>query len=255
MGWLSDNFDFEKFHLSDMWDRIKDDPKRLILGVDPASTELWNTILNRDDEAIMNQLGGPMGSGWAGLGETGGVYGRAEEAGIDTGAAGGMHDIAETVAMIWGGGAAAQGLGNIGGAAEVGGAAAGGGGGAAGTAGGSGSGAFVGPPEAAGGGGGGGFWSDWSIPFGGEGGGFGNMDWSDPNSYMSMMQGMGGMGGGQPQRQTGPQFGGMPMTQSSFEPQYPQMPEPFMPSRPNPFGLLMEDDEEARMKAMMGGLL
>ena len=61
------------------WDRIKDDPKRLLLGVDPASTELWNGILGKDDEPIVNFLGGPMGSGWTGMG-SGGVYDRAEAA-------------------------------------------------------------------------------------------------------------------------------------------------------------------------------
>ena len=82
-----------------------------------------------------------------------------------------------------------------------------------------------------------------------------NVNWQDPNTYMGMMGNMGGGGGGQPQRSTSPQMRGMPMTQSSFDPTYLQMPEPFMPSRSNPFGLLMEDDEEARMKALMGGLL
>ncbi|MHA1570202.1 MAG: hypothetical protein ACTSWM_00165 [Alphaproteobacteria bacterium] len=255
MGFLSDNFDFEKFHLSDMWDRLKDDPKRLILGVDPFSTTLWNGILGRDDEPIMNQLGGPMGSGWTGMG-SGGVYDRAEAAGVDTGAAIKMHDIAETVAGIWGAAAAGGAIGGIGGGAGGTGGASGGsatGGGVAGGGGGASS-SFVGPPEAASGGGGGGFWSDWSNPFGGEGGGFGNMDWSDPNSYMGMMQNMGGMGGGQEQQQPqGPRP--MRMTQSSFDPVMPQQQQPFMPGRSTPFGLLMEDDEEARMKAMLGGLL
>jgi hypothetical protein len=211
MGWLSDNFDFEKFHLSDMWDRIKDDPKRLLLGVDPASTEIWNGILGRDDEPIVNFLGGPMGSGWTGMG-TGGVYDRAEAEGINTKAAMGMHDVAETVAGIWGGYGAAQGMGG-----------AFGGGGEGGSS--------LMPGE-------------WDWMKGGEGG----FDWQN------MMGQMGGMGGGQ-QQQGAPPPRGIPRTQSSFDPSYPQPMTPYMPGRSTPFGLLMEDDNEQRMKAMLGGLL
>jgi len=58
MGFLSDVFNFEKSHLKSLWKGIKDDPKRLILGVDPASTKMWNEILGRNDRALVNQLGG-----------------------------------------------------------------------------------------------------------------------------------------------------------------------------------------------------
>jgi len=208
------------FHLGDMWDRIKDDPKRLLLGVDPLSTGMWNMALGRDDEPIMNVLGGPMGSGGLGLGESGGVYGRAEEAGIDTGAAGGMHDIAEVVASIWGGYGAAQGLG-----AAFGAGGGGGGGGAAGGAEG-----------------------------GAGGGGFGGFDFSDPSTYMNMMGNMGGMGG-QQQQQTPPPRMGLPVSQSSFNPAPMGMPEPYMPIRPRPFGLLNEETQQEKMRALMGGLL
>jgi len=219
MSWFSDNLDFELFNLGDMWDRIKDDPKRLLLGVDPLSTGMWNTVLGRDDDAIVNQLGGPMGSGGLGLGESGGVYGRAEEAGIDTGAAGGMHDIAEVVASIWGGYGAAQGLG----------AAWGSMGGSEGIAG-------IMPGE-------------WGGGSGGAGGGF---DWQ---SMMQMGGGMPGMGGQQQQQQTPPPRASLPVSQSSFDSAPMGMPEPYMPTRPRPFGLLDEESEKEKMRAFMGGLL
>ena len=82
---------------------------------------------------------------------------------------------------------------------------------------------------------------------------FGNMDWSDPSTYMDMMGNMPQGGQQQQQQPQGPRP--MRMTQSSFEPMLPNQQLPFMPGRSNPFGLLMEDDEEARMKALLGGLL
>lgn len=111
MSFFSDAIDFELFHGKDILKRLEDDPKRLILGVDPASTFLWNKILGRDDEPIVNQLGGAMGSGSLGLGDGGGVFDRAEAQGIDTGAGQSMQNIAEVIASFYG----AQGLGGIGG--------------------------------------------------------------------------------------------------------------------------------------------
>ena len=114
---LSDALEFELFHGKDILKRIGDDPKRLILGVDPASTALWNKILGRDDEAIVNQLGGALGSGSLGLGDGGGVYDRAEAEGINTRSAQGLQNIAEVISASYGGAGAAGGLGNIGGGA------------------------------------------------------------------------------------------------------------------------------------------
>lgn len=112
MGWLSDNVSFEKFALKDAWDRLRDDPKRMLLGVDPFSTGVWNKALGRDDQPIMNFLGGPMGGDALGIGG-GGIYDRAEAEGINTGPAEGMHNIAEVVAAFYGGQGAMNGLGNI----------------------------------------------------------------------------------------------------------------------------------------------
>jgi len=100
MSTLGDIFGFEKFHAGDLWKRLKKDPKRLLLGVDPASTKLWNAALSRDDKPLVDELGGPDP----------GVYGRAEAAGVPTTAGKGMHDIAHVIAAAYG----AKGLSGIG---------------------------------------------------------------------------------------------------------------------------------------------
>ncbi len=254
MGWLSDNFDFEMFNLKDMWEKIEDNPFQLMTGVDPFATGMWNEILGRDDEPIVNVLGGPYGgSSKGGLG-SGGVYDRAQEAGIDIGPATQMHDVAEVVASYY----AAKGLGGIGGGEA---AAAGGGGAAGGGAGGGattfalpetgslGGGEFInaaGEPIAGGAGGGGLF---------GEGGmfDFGNMNWQD---YMEMGQQMGGGMGGQQQSQGPPPMRPMPSAGSSgYLPRDVGSPEVYSPPRSQPFGLLQEEDELERLRNMLGGLL
>jgi hypothetical protein len=115
MGYLSDVFDFEAFNLKDMWKKVKKDPERLLIGaVDPASTKMWNGITGKDYEPLVDQMGGAYGGHTISAfgNNDGGVYGRAEDAGIDTGAGGAMHDVAHVVSAIYGG----QGLMNIGGA-------------------------------------------------------------------------------------------------------------------------------------------
>jgi len=227
MSFLGDAFDFEKFHLGDLWERIKKSPEQLILGVDPLSTSIWNKLGVTDNEPWVNQLGGPMGSGYLGLG-SGGVYDRAAADGVNTGPANSLHNVAETVASIWGGAGAIGGLGNIGGgAAAAGGGGGGGGGGAA----------------AGGGGGGGGF---------GMGEGFwGNLA---PEDYMMLFA---QMQGGQGQQQQ-PGMPGMRPTPSSFRmPQAPatsQAQTPYSPGRQLPFGLLAQDEEE-KLRNLIGGLL
>ena len=262
MGWLSDNLDFELFNLGDMWDKIKDNPESLILGVDPFSTKLWNEIGvgGGNQEPIVNALGGPMGGDTLGIG-SGGVYDRAQEAGIDTGAAMQLHDVAEVVASYYG----ARGLGGIGGEPAAVGAAGGGGGAAGGGALGAGGGAAGGGlgggtavGSAAGGGaaapagGGAGLGGGGGGAAGGGGGMFGDMSWMD---YLQMMP----QGGGQQQQQQGPAgprpmpaIGGSPGVQMA-----PPMPLQAMPPRSLPFGLLDEDEEEKRRKelALIGGLL
>jgi hypothetical protein len=112
-SFAGDALDFEKFHAKDLWRGIKKDPKRLLLGVDPWSTKVWNKILNRDDEPLVDQMGGAYGGHtFSAFGnKDGGVYGRAEAAGVPTGAGGNMQDAAHLIAAFYGG----KGLMNIGG--------------------------------------------------------------------------------------------------------------------------------------------
>lgn len=106
MSFFGDVFGFEKFHAGDLWDRIKDDPKRLVLGVDPWSTKIWNKALNRDDEPLVDQMGGPYGGHTISAfgNKDGGVYQRAQDAGINTGPGGGMHDAAHVISALYAGG-------------------------------------------------------------------------------------------------------------------------------------------------------
>jgi hypothetical protein len=101
VSFFGDVLGFEKFHASDLLERTKDDPKRLILGVDPLSTKAWNKVLGRDDEPLVDQMGGPYAGHTIGGDE--GVFERARAEGIDTGPGKGMHDIAHVVAAIYAG--------------------------------------------------------------------------------------------------------------------------------------------------------
>jgi len=120
MGWFSDVLKFEKSHLKSLWKGIKDDPKRLILGVDPLSTKMWNEVLGRNDRALVNQLGGA----------TSYDYQRALDEGINIGPGQTMQNVAGMIAGTMAGGA----LSGIGAAAPAAGTAAGTAGGAAGAA-------------------------------------------------------------------------------------------------------------------------
>ena len=99
MGYLSDSLDFEKFFASDLLKGIKKDPKRLVLGVEPASTWAWNKILGRNDQPLVDQMGGPYDGRVFSFGHgNGGVYDRAQAAGIDTDSASMNHDAAHLIA-------------------------------------------------------------------------------------------------------------------------------------------------------------
>lgn len=104
MSFFGDALGFEAFHAGDLWDRLKKDPKRIVLGVDPLSTKAWNGILGRKDEPLVDQLGGAYGGHTISAfgNNDGGVYKRAREAGIDTGAGEKMQDAAHVIASIYG---------------------------------------------------------------------------------------------------------------------------------------------------------
>jgi hypothetical protein len=107
---------------------IGKDPTRLLTGIDPVSTGLWNKIKGTDDKALVNLYGSP----------TKDTFRHAEEKGIDTTGARDFFKIGDSIAGFMGGSAALGGLSNAWNAARAGGAA--GGSGAAGGAGGAGTG-------------------------------------------------------------------------------------------------------------------
>lgn len=112
MSFFSDVFDFEKFNLGDMWDKVKEDPERLFLGAaDPFGTKLWSGITGQDWEPIVNQMGGA----------TEGAYERAGEAGINTEPGRQMHGLAEVIASMYAGGYGADKLKGLSGLGDVGG--------------------------------------------------------------------------------------------------------------------------------------
>lgn len=90
---IKDVVKFEVGHARDIFRDIRNDPTRLLTGVDPLSTSLWNGILGTDNQPLVNQLGGATEQ----------RYADAEARGIDTGMARGLQDIAGTVAGYFGG--------------------------------------------------------------------------------------------------------------------------------------------------------
>jgi hypothetical protein len=122
MGYLSDTLAFDKFWQKDLWKNLKADPKRLILGVDPASTWAWNKVLGRDDKPLVDQMGGPYDGRVFSYGHGNGeVYDRAQAAGINTAAGSQNHDTAHIVALAaMGGGALGGGGGGGAGGAQPG---------------------------------------------------------------------------------------------------------------------------------------
>lgn len=223
MSFFSDLLDFEKFQLGDWWDKIKDNPEQLLIGAgDPFSAGLWSGITGKDYEPFVNALGGPMGGDTLGIG-SGGVYDRAQAAGVDTGAATKMHDAAEVIASYYGG----KGLLDL----------------AGGIGGGGGDGGLLGSGES------GGMFD------------FSSMDWSSPQTYMDLMQMMpqgGGMGGQQQQVPQGPPPMARP-SGSAFLPQPHTLPSQAQPreNRAAIIGLLglPEDVTDEQMQAILGGIL
>lgn len=106
MGALSDMFGFDSFALKDLWRGIKKNPERLLIGAaDPWSTKAWNKVLGKDWEPLVDQMGGPYGGHTISAfgANDGGVYQRARDAGIDTGAGENAHDAAHVIAAMFAG--------------------------------------------------------------------------------------------------------------------------------------------------------
>ncbi len=76
-GWIKDNFE-----------SIKDKPTRLITGVDPASTGVWNKILGTHDKPLVTAAGGPTGD-------------TLDKVGASKGSRN-WYKAADTIASIWG---------------------------------------------------------------------------------------------------------------------------------------------------------
>lgn len=99
--------DFETFNAGHMLKKAADNPEQLLLGAaDPFGAKVWGSITGKDYSPIVNQWGGA----------TEDAYKAAEAKGINTAAGRGMHNVAQSIAGIYAGGAAANGLG-FGGAA------------------------------------------------------------------------------------------------------------------------------------------
>lgn len=112
MSWVKDVLGFELFNAKDILKSIRKDPERLLLGAaDPASTELWNTILGKDYEPMVDQMGGAYDGKVLSWGGDGGVYKRARQDGIDTGPGLDMQRAAHVIAALF----AANGLMGMGG--------------------------------------------------------------------------------------------------------------------------------------------
>jgi len=121
-------YDFEKFNFKSMWEQLKKNPGRALIGsFDPASTKMWNEILGRDDDPIINQLGGPTSQRYVDYVQQGGDPRAAKSAAT-------AHQIAATIASIYAGGALGAVAGGMGAGAGAAGGAAGAGAGAAGGA-------------------------------------------------------------------------------------------------------------------------
>lgn len=113
---LKDALGFELFHGKRLLGQLWDDPSRLLTGVDPASTKLWNGVLGTDKKPLVDQMGGA----------TGDTYRAAEANGIDTTTGKGLQNVAHVVAGSIAGGYGADQLGGAIGSSGAGGSSAGG---------------------------------------------------------------------------------------------------------------------------------
>lgn len=107
MSWLGDVLGFEKFHGANILKDIVHKPTRLLTGVDPASTSVWNTVLGTHDKPIVDQMGGA----------TPDRYRQAESSGINVGPGKGMQNVAHVIAGLMAANYGANSLGSLPGSA------------------------------------------------------------------------------------------------------------------------------------------
>lgn len=93
-GMFGDIFDFEKSAMGDRKNLLKKDPWRIPLGImDEGGTKIWNTVLGKDMEPVVDYWGGTTKQNVA----------NAKAKGINTGPGEGMHNIARTIASLFAG--------------------------------------------------------------------------------------------------------------------------------------------------------
>lgn len=97
-GFFSDVFKFKKFEAKKFVGAIVKKPSRLLTGVDPWSTKVWNTVKGSHDVGLVDQWGGTSKENIA----------AAKKAGINIGPGMTMEKIAHVVAAFFAG----QGLAN-----------------------------------------------------------------------------------------------------------------------------------------------
>ena len=105
MSGLSDIVDFKRFEGKNIWDSIRKKPSRLLTGVDPGSTKVWNGIKGSDDKALVDEWGGTTKENMD----------AADKAGINTGPGRGMESLAHGIAAYFAGNYAGGKLGGLGG--------------------------------------------------------------------------------------------------------------------------------------------
>jgi hypothetical protein len=103
MGWLKKLVGFENHFTKNFAKDIWSDPSRLLTGVDPFSTKVWNGVLGTDNKPMVNMLGSPDRQ----------YYESAQAAGIDTGPAENFHQVADVVAGAFGAAGLSNAAGNL----------------------------------------------------------------------------------------------------------------------------------------------
>jgi hypothetical protein len=111
MSWLGDVFKFENFNLNNQWGKLKKNPERAFIGaMDEGGTKVWNKAFDWTAPVTgIHRHYEPMTDYWGGASKD--SYTKANAAGINTGPARSMHNVAKTIASAYAGGYGASQLG------------------------------------------------------------------------------------------------------------------------------------------------